>query len=88
MLYSSDPATSAQRLILSLVTYALAGMLPWLTRGMHQFANVLLIAASSVVVLSYLGIALFPHLADEPVVVPIRKVGGLDRGYDAIAHGV
>jgi len=63
VLYSSDPATSAQRLTLSLVTYALAGMLPWLTRGMHQFANLLLIAATSVVVLSYIGIALFPHLA-------------------------
>ena len=63
VLYSSDPATSAQRLTLSLVTYALAAVLPWLTRGMHQFTNLLLIAASSVVVLSYLGIALFPHLA-------------------------
>ena len=63
VLYSSDPATSAQRLTLSLVTYALAAMLPWLTRGMNQFANLLLIAASSVVVLSYIGVALFPHLA-------------------------
>jgi O-antigen ligase len=63
VLYSSDPATSAQRLTLSLVTYALAAMLPWLTRGMHQFANLLLIAAGTVVALSYVGIALFPHLA-------------------------
>ena len=63
LLYSSDPATSAQRLTLSLATYALAGMLPWLTRCMHQFANLLLVAALSVVVLSYVGVAFFPHLA-------------------------
>jgi O-antigen ligase len=63
VVYSSDPVTSAQRLTLSLVTFALAGMLPWLTRGMHQFANLLLVAALSVVVLSYIGVALFPHLA-------------------------
>jgi O-antigen ligase len=62
ILYSSDPSTSAKRLTLSLVTYLLAAMLPWLTRGVHQFTNMLLISAAGVLILSYLGILLFPTL--------------------------
>jgi O-antigen ligase len=60
ILYSTDPSTSAKRLTLSLVTYLLAAMLPWLTRGMHQFATMLLISAAAVLILSYIGILLFP----------------------------
>jgi O-antigen ligase len=59
---SADPGVSARRFILSLATFLLAAMLPWLTRGLKHFTTLMLGTAVLVLVLSYLGILLVPHL--------------------------
>jgi O-antigen ligase len=59
---SVDPGVSARRFILSFVTFLLAAMLPWLTRGLKHFTTLMLGTAALVLVLSYLGILLVPHL--------------------------
>ncbi|HWF96414.1 MAG TPA: O-antigen ligase [Xanthobacteraceae bacterium] len=59
---SVDPGISARRFILSLATFLLAAMLPWLTRGLKHFSTLILGIAALVLVLSYLGILLVPHL--------------------------
>lgn len=79
--YSSDPATSAKRSTLSLATYLLAAMLPWLTKGMHQFANFLLISAVTVLAISYLGILLLPNLT-------IHQASDLDASLAGDWRGV
>ncbi len=70
---SVAPGISARRFVLTFLTFLLAAMLPALTRGSKHFANVLLLTAATVVVLSYLGVLVVPHLAihqsndlDEP----------------------
>jgi O-antigen ligase len=60
---SVDPGVSARRFVLSFVTFLLAAMLPWLTRGLKHFTMLMLGTAALVLVLSYLGILLVPHLA-------------------------
>ena len=59
---SVDPGVSARRFVLSFVTFLLAAMLPWLTRGLKHFTTLMLGTAALVLVLSYLGILLVPHL--------------------------
>jgi O-antigen ligase len=59
---SVDPGVSARRFVLSFATFLLAAMLPWLTRGLKHFTALMLGTAALVLVLSYLGILLVPHL--------------------------
>jgi O-antigen ligase len=59
---SVDPGVSARRFVLSFATFLLAAMLPWLTRGLKHFTTLMLGTAALVLVLSYLGILLVPHL--------------------------
>jgi O-antigen ligase len=61
--WSADPGVSARRFVLSFATFLLAAMLPWLTRGLKHFATLVLGLAALVLVLSYLGVVLVPHLA-------------------------
>jgi O-antigen ligase len=60
--FSADPGVSARRFVLSFATYLLAAMLPWLTRGLRHFTTLMLGIAALVLVLSYLGVLLVPHL--------------------------
>jgi O-antigen ligase len=60
---SVDPSVSARRFVLSFATFLLAAMLPWLTSGLKHFATLMLGTAALVLVLSYLGILMVPHLA-------------------------
>jgi O-antigen ligase len=60
---STDFSTSARRFSLTGATFLLAAMLPWLTNGLRHFANLLLAVAVLVLVLSYLGVLLFPVLS-------------------------
>ncbi len=59
---SIDPGVSARRFVLSFATFLLAAMLPWLTRGLKHFTVLMLGIAALVLVLSYLGVLLVPHL--------------------------
>jgi O-antigen ligase len=59
---STDPGTSARRFVLSFATFLLAAMLPWLTRGLRHFINLMLIAAALVLALSYIGVLVAPDL--------------------------
>jgi O-antigen ligase len=59
---STNPSTSARRLVLTLMTFALAAMLPWLASGLRQFASLLLATVATVLVLCYLGVLVVPHL--------------------------
>ena len=59
---SVEPAASARRLVLALTTFLLAAMLPWLTRGLKHFTSLLLAVAALVLLLSYVGVLLVPHL--------------------------
>jgi O-antigen ligase len=59
---SIDPGVSARRFVLCFLTFLLAAMLPALTRGSKQFAALLVVTAATVLVLSYLGVLLMPHL--------------------------
>jgi O-antigen ligase len=60
---SVDPGISARRFVLTFLTFLLAAMLPALTSGSRHFADLLLLTAATVLVLSYLGVLLVPHLA-------------------------
>jgi O-antigen ligase len=59
---SVDPSVSARRFVLCLLTFLLAAMLPALTRGTQHFTGLLVLTAATVLVLSYLGVLLVPHL--------------------------
>jgi O-antigen ligase len=59
---SIDPGVSARRFVLSFATFLLAAMLPWLARGLKHFTTLMLGIAALVLVLSYLGVLLVPHL--------------------------
>jgi O-antigen ligase len=59
---SVDPGVSARRFVLSFATFLVAAMLPWLTRGLRHFTALMLGIAAVVLVLSFLGILLVPHL--------------------------
>jgi O-antigen ligase len=60
---SIDPGTSARRFVLSFATFLLAAMLPWLTRGLRHFTNLMLAMAALILVLSYIAVLVVPHLA-------------------------
>jgi O-antigen ligase len=60
---STDIGTSARRFVLSFATFMLAAMLPWLTRGLRHFTNLMLAIAALCLVLSYVGVLVVPHLA-------------------------
>lgn len=59
---STDSGVSAKRFLLSSATYLLAAMLPWLTRGLREFTSLLLFTTALVLVMSYAGVAVVPHL--------------------------
>jgi O-antigen ligase len=59
---SVDSGVSARRFVLSFATFLLAAMLPWLTGGLRHFTALMLGIAALVLVLSFLGILLVPHL--------------------------
>jgi O-antigen ligase len=89
---SNDPATSARRFALSLMTFLLAALLPWLTRGSRQFANLLMAAAAVVLTLSYLGVLFAPQLTIHQVTdIGEPEIAGAWRGifgHKNIAAGV
>jgi O-antigen ligase len=60
---SVNPGISARRFVLTFLTFLLAAMLPALTRGSKHFAGLLALTAAAVLILSYLGVLLVPHLA-------------------------
>ncbi len=60
---SVAPGISTRRFVLTFLTFLLAAMLPALTRGSKHLADLLLLTAATVLVLSYLGVLLVPHLA-------------------------
>jgi O-antigen ligase len=60
---SIDPGMSARRFVLTFLTFVLAAMLPALAGGSKHFATLLVLTAAAVLVLSYLGVLLAPHLA-------------------------
>ena len=59
---SVAPGVSARRFVLCFLTFLLAAMLPALTQGLKHFATLLVLTAATVLVLSYLGVLLVPHL--------------------------
>jgi O-antigen ligase len=59
---SITPEISARRFVLGFLTFLLAAMVPPLTRGVGHFVGLLLFTASVVLILSYLGVFLVPHL--------------------------
>ena len=59
---SSDPETSARRLVITAATFALAAVLPWLTIGLRNLTNLMLITAITILLLSYVGLVLVPEL--------------------------
>jgi O-antigen ligase len=78
---STDPGTSARRFVLSFLTFLLAAMLPWLTRGLRQFTNLMLAIAALILVLSYIGILVVPHLAiHQPTDLWEPEIAGDWRG--------
>lgn len=89
---SVDPGVSARRLVLGLLTFLLAAMLPSLTQGLRHFAALLLFAAAVVLVLSYLGVLLVPHLTiHQPNDLGEPELAGAWRGiygHKNIAAGV
>ncbi len=60
---SADPSTSARRFVLSFAAFLLAAMLPWLTRGLRHFTNLMLVMAVLALALSYIGVLVAPHLS-------------------------
>jgi O-antigen ligase len=60
--FSTDPGTSARRLVLSFAVFLLAAMLPWLTRGSRHFVSLLLAIAALALALSFVGVLVAPHL--------------------------
>src|ERR1043166_2496856 len=78
---STDPGTSARRLVLTLMTFALAAMLPWLTQGVRHFTNLLVVTVAAVLLLSYLGVLLAPHLTvHQPTDLVDPEIAGDWRG--------
>jgi O-antigen ligase len=78
---STDPGTSARRFVLSFATFLLAAMLPWLTRGLRHFTNLMLATAVLVLVLSYIGVLVVPHLTiHQPTDLWEPEIAGDWRG--------
>jgi O-antigen ligase len=85
---SVDPGVSARRFVLALATFLLAAMLPWLTRGLTHFINLMLAIAALVIVLSYLGIVFVPHLAvHQPNDLVEPEIAGDWRGIYGHKNG-
>jgi O-antigen ligase len=89
---SVDPGVSARRLVLGLLTFLLAAMLPSLTQGLRHFATLLLLAAAVVLALSYFGVLFVPHLTiHQPNDLGEPELAGAWRGiygHKNIAAGV
>jgi O-antigen ligase len=63
VILSSDPNVSLRRLVLTIGTFLVASMLPWLVKGPRQLMNLLIAIAFLVLYLSYMGVAMMPNLA-------------------------
>ena len=63
VILSSDPNVSVRRLVLTIGTFLVASMLPWLVSGPRQLMNLLIAIAFLVLYLSYMGVAMMPGLA-------------------------
>jgi O-antigen ligase len=89
---SATPSISARRLVLAFLTFLLAAMLPALTRGLRHFTGLLLFTAAIVLILSYLGILLAPHLTiHQPGDLVEPELAGKWRGiygHKNVAAGV
>jgi O-antigen ligase len=80
--------TSARRFVLSFGTFLLAAMLPWLTRGLRHFSNLLLAIAVLILVLSYLGVLVAPHLSiHQPGDIAEPELAGDWRGIFGHKNG-
>ena len=85
---SIDVNSSARRFVLSFGTFLLAAMLPWLTRGLRHFANLLLAVAVLILVLSYLGLLVIPHLSiHQPTDLAEPELAGDWRGIFGHKNG-
>jgi O-antigen ligase len=85
---SVDVNTSARRFVLSFGAFLLAAMLPWLTRGLRHFANLLLAVAVLILVLSYLGLLVIPHLSiHQPTDIAEPELAGDWRGIFGHKNG-
>jgi O-antigen ligase len=89
---SVEPSVSARRFVLASLTFLLAAMLPPLTRGLRHFTGLLLFTAAVVLILSYLGILLAPHLTiHQPGDLVEPELAGKWRGiygHKNVAAGV
>jgi O-antigen ligase len=89
---SVAPGISARRFVLAFLTFLLAAMLPPLTRGLRHFTGLLLFTAAVVLILSYLGILLVPHLTiHQPGDLIEPELAGKWRGiygHKNVAAGV
>jgi O-antigen ligase len=89
---SVAPEVSARRFVLAFLTFLLAAMLPPLTRGVRHFTGLLLFTAAVVLILSYLGFILAPHLTiHQPGALVEPDLAGKWRGiygHKNIAAGV
>jgi O-antigen ligase len=89
---SVEPSVSARRFVLAFLTFLLAAMLPPLTRGLRHFTRLLLFTAAVVLVLSYLGVLLVPHLTiHQPGDLVEPELAGKWRGiygHKNVAAGV
>ena len=89
---SVEPSISARRFVLALLTFLLAAMLLPLTRGLRHFTGLLLFTAAVVLILSYLGVLLVPHLTiHQPGDLVEPELAGKWRGiygHKNVAAGV
>jgi O-antigen ligase len=89
---SVAPSISARRFVLAFLTFLLAAMLPPLTRGLRHFTGLILFTAAVVLVLSYLGVLLVPHLTiHQPGDLVEPELAGKWRGiygHKNVAAGV
>jgi O-antigen ligase len=89
---SVEPSVSARRFVLAFLTFLLAAKLPSLTRGLRQFTGLLLFTAAIVLILSYLGILLAPHVTiHQPGDLVEPELAGKWRGiygHKNVAAGV
>jgi O-antigen ligase len=89
---SVEPSVSARRFVLAFLTFLLAAMLPPLTRGLRHFTGLVLFTAAVVLILSYLGILLAPHLTiHQPGDLVEPELAGKWRGiygHKNVAAGV
>jgi O-antigen ligase len=85
---SADPSTSVRRLVLTLLTFGLAALLPLLARSLSQFRDALVAAALAMLLLSYLGLLLVPEAAIHQVSDPEPQLAGDWRGIYSHKNGM